>query len=263
MSSINPVFLMPGALSTRAATIGAGFVASLTMGAGQFCTNPGLVLALDGPDLDAFIAAASEALRANVGATMLTPGIHAAYERGVDRLAGNAQVQPLARGRQGEGIHACQAGLFAASAEAFLKDAEMQEEIFGASSLVIRCKSLDDMRAVAERLEGQLTATIQMEEADADAVRALLPALERRAGRILVNGYPTGVEVCHAMVHGGPFPATSDPRSTSVGSLAIRRFVRPVCYQDLPDSLLPQALRDANPLGIWRRVDGRLVPAAG
>ncbi|MBK4735045.1 aldehyde dehydrogenase (NADP(+)) [Noviherbaspirillum pedocola] len=262
MSSINPVFLMPGALALRAATIGASFVASLTMGAGQFCTNPGLVLALEGPDLDGFIAAASEALGANVGATMLTPGIHAAYERGVDRIAGNAQVQALARGKRGVGMHSCQAGLFATTADAFLKDTEMQEEIFGASSLVIRCKSLDDMRAVAERLEGQLTATIQMEDGDAEAVRALLPTLERRAGRILVNGYPTGVEVCHAMVHGGPFPATSDPRSTSVGSLAIRRFLRPVCYQDLPANLLPQALRDDNPLGIWRRVDGSLVPAA-
>jgi NADP-dependent aldehyde dehydrogenase len=135
----------------------------------------------------------------------------------------------------------------------------MQEEIFGASSLVIRCRSLDDMRAVAERLEGQLTATIQMEDGDADAVRALLPVLERKAGRILVNGYPTGVEVCHAMVHGGPFPATSDARSTSVGSLAIDRFLRPVCYQDLPEGLLPEALREGNPLGIWRLRDGELA----
>jgi NADP-dependent aldehyde dehydrogenase len=261
MSSINPVFLMPGALAARAATIGAGFIASLTMGAGQFCTNPGLVLALEGPDADAFIASASEALRASVGATMLTPGIHAAYERGVERIAGNAHVQEIARGKKGESLHSCQAGLFSTTAENFLKDPEMQEEIFGASSLVIRCRTLEDMRAVAERLEGQLTATIQMEDADAGAVRALLPVLERKAGRILVNGYPTGVEVCHAMVHGGPFPATSDARSTSVGSLAIKRYLRPVCYQDLPDSLLPQALQQGNPLKLWRRVDGKLTAA--
>jgi NADP-dependent aldehyde dehydrogenase len=259
MSSINPVFLMPGALAARAAAIGAGFVASLTMGAGQFCTNPGLVLALEGPDTDAFLAAATEALRASVGATMLTAGIHAAYERGVDRIAGNPRVEKLARGAKGGTMHSCQAGLFSTTAQDFLEDAEMQEEIFGASSLVIRCRSLDDMRAVAERLEGQLTATIQMEDGDADAVRALLPVLERKAGRILVNGYPTGVEVCHAMVHGGPFPATSDARSTSVGSLAIDRFLRPVCYQDLPEGLLPEALREGNPLGIWRLRDGELA----
>jgi NADP-dependent aldehyde dehydrogenase len=261
MSSINPVFLMPGALAARAAAIGAGFVASLTMGAGQFCTNPGLALALEGADSDAFIAAAGEALRANVGATMLTAGIHAAYERGVDKIAGNPRVAQLARGLRGDSAHSCQAGLFATTAQDFLADPEMQEEIFGASSLVIRCKSLQDMHAVAERLEGQLTATVQMEEADTEAVRALLPVLERKAGRILVNGYPTGVEVSHAMVHGGPFPATSDARSTSVGTLAIRRFLRPVCYQDLPDSLLPQALKQDNPLRVWRRIDGKLSAA--
>jgi 2,5-dioxopentanoate dehydrogenase len=139
----------------------------------------------------------------------------------------------------------------------------LHEEIFGAASLVIRCPDVAALRAVLERLEGQLTATLHMDPEDADAVRALLPVLERKAGRILANGWPTGVEVCDAMVHGGPFPATSDSRTTSVGTLAIRRFLRPVCYQDIPDSLLPEALRDGNPLGLWRRVDGALVATGG
>jgi NADP-dependent aldehyde dehydrogenase len=148
--------------------------------------------------------------------------------------------------------------LFVTSAADFLKDPELQDENFGASSLVILCESLEDMRDVTEHLEGQLSATLQMEEADTNAARMLLPVLERKAGRILINGYPTGVEVCHAMVHGGPFPATSDARSTSVGTLAIRRFLRPVCYQDFPNSLLPDAIKHDNPLNLWRRVDGKL-----
>lgn len=261
MSSINPVFLMPAALAHRSVAIGRNFVASLTMGAGQFCTNPGLVLALEGSDTDAFLQAATDAMQESTGATMLTAGISQAYQRGVEKLEANQQVQLLARGIQGSTANACQASLFVTSAASFLADPQMQEEIFGASSLVIRCKTMADMGRVAEHLEGQLTATIQMDDDDASIVRQLLPVLERKAGRILVNGFPTGVEVCHAMVHGGPFPATSDARMTSVGTLAIRRFLRPVCYQDLPDSLLPEALRQENPMQLARRIDGQLMLA--
>ena len=138
-----------------------------------------------------------------------------------------------------------------------MADPELREEIFGASSLMIRCRDIRAMRDLAEDLEGQLTATLHMDDADLEDARFLLPTLERKAGRILVNGYPTGVEVSHAMVHGGPFPATADGRSTSVGTLAIRRFLRPVCYQDLPAGLLPEALRDGNPLHLRRLVDGK------
>lgn len=263
MSSINPVILLPAALAARAEALGAGFVGSLTMGAGQFCTNPGLVLALDGPDLERFLTAAAETLGGAAPSTMLTPGIHAAYVEGVARIAANPAVGVLARGQQTVGPHQCRPGLFTSSAEAFLSDPALHEEIFGAASLVIRCPDVAALRAVLERLEGQLTATLHMDPEDAEVVRALLPVLERKAGRILANGWPTGVEVCDAMVHGGPFPATSDSRTTSVGTLAIRRFLRPVCYQDIPDSLLPEALRDGNPLGLWRRVDGVLAAAGG
>ncbi|MES2258017.1 MAG: aldehyde dehydrogenase (NADP(+)) [Pseudomonadota bacterium] len=258
MSSINPVFLLPGALSSRAAAIGAGFAASLTMGAGQFCTNPGLVLAVAGDDADRFIAAAGAALEAGAGATMLTPGIHAAYNAGVDRLGGVPGVATVARGQAGRSAHACRAALFVTDAQAFVANPAMHDEIFGASSLVVLCRGVDDMLQVARHLDGQLTATLQMDDSDLALARALLPVLERRAGRILVNGYPTGVEVCDAMVHGGPFPSTSDPRSTSVGTLAIRRFLRPVCYQDFPAALLPEALAQDNS-GIPRRINGRLV----
>ncbi|TWA66634.1 NADP-dependent aldehyde dehydrogenase [Azospirillum brasilense] len=258
MSSINPVFLLPAALAARAEALGRGFVASLTMGAGQFCTNPGILLAVDGPDLDRFVTAAVEALGGSAAPTMLTPGIHAAFDAGVAALAGNARVATLARGLDGDGPNRCQAALFATTADAFLDDPALREEVFGAASLLIRCPDLESLRAVAERLDGQLTATLQMGAADTKAAAALLPTLERKAGRILANGWPTGVEVCHAMVHGGPFPATSDGRTTSVGTAAIERFLRPVCYQDIPADLLPQALRDGNPLGLWRRFDGAL-----
>jgi len=247
MSSINPVFLMPAALSARAEALGRAFVASLTMGAGQFCTNPGLLLAVDGPELDRFLSAAVEALAGSAATTMLTPGIHAAYDEGVAALAGNGRVKTLGRGPACGGPHRCQAALFAATADAFLDDARLQEEVFGAASLIVLCPDVATMSKVAERLDGQLTASVHMDADDIEAVRPLLPVLERKAGRVLANGWPTGVEVCHAMVHGGPFPATSDSRSTSVGTLAIRRFLRPVCYQDIPDALLPEALRDANP----------------
>ena len=257
MSSINPVILLPGALARRAAEIGRGFVASLTMGAGQFCTNPGLVLAQDGPGLDAFVQAAREALGLAPFATMLTPGIFQAYQGGVERLTTHPGVEVLARGEVDSGMNRGQSALFATDAAGFLADESLKEEIFGASSLLVRCRDLDAMRDLLDRQEGQLTVTLHMDDADLDAARVLLPTLERKAGRVLVNGWPTGVEVGHAMVHGGPFPATSDGRSTSVGSLAIRRFLRPVCYQNLPGALLPATLRDGNPLRIPLQVDGK------
>lgn len=259
MSSVNPVFLLPAALESRAEALATGFVTSLTMGAGQFCTNPGLVIGIAGPALDRFAAAASEAVTAAAASTMLAPGIHAAYERGVAALAGHEAVTTLARGTAGEGPNRCQAALFVTDASRVLADHALAQEVFGASSVLVRCADLDEMVAVARGLEGQLTATLHLDEADRDTARALLPVLETRAGRVLANGWPTGVEVCHAMVHGGPFPATSDTRTTSVGTLAIRRFLRPVCYQDLPDALLPEALQADNPLGLTRLVDGRPV----
>ena len=214
--------------------------------------------------MDRFLSAAAAALAERAAQAMLTPGISQAYRRGVDRLEHEPNVRCVARGLDSDEPNRGQAGLFTTDADSFLAQPALHEEIFGATALVVRCRDAAQLTAVARSLEGQLTATLHLDADDArDAVlaRALLPTLERKAGRILVNGWPTGVEVTHAMVHGGPWPATTDGRSTSVGTAAIERFLRPVCYQDLPDALLPEALREANPWGVRRLVDG--VPAPG
>jgi NADP-dependent aldehyde dehydrogenase len=256
MSSINPVILFPTALAARGAALAVGYVGSLTMGAGQFCTNPGVVLAVAGPDLDAFVAAAGEALAAAPPQVMLTPNIHDAYDKGVAALAGHAAVTEVARGAEGTGCTLGRAALFRTDAAAFLADRALGHEVFGAASIVVACTDMAEVATVISGLEGQLTATLQLDERDHDATLPLIPLLERKAGRILANGWPTGVEVSTAMVHGGPFPATSDPRGTSVGTAAIERFLRPVCYQDLPLALLPAAVADGNPLGLPRTIDG-------
>lgn len=258
MSSINPVVLLPGALAARAEALGTAFVGSLTLFSGQFCTNPGLVVALDSPDLDRFVASAAEALSGNAAQVMLTPGIHAAYEKGVAALSGAEGVTTVARGVAGDGVNRGQHALFATSGDRFRANPALAHEVFGSSSILVKCASVEEMIATIADLEGQLTATLQMEESDqADAAR-LLPTLSRKVGRVLANGWPTGVEVTHAMVHGGPFPSTSDGRSTSVGTLAMMRFLRPVCYQDVADAVLPPALQAANPWQLNRRVEGRL-----
>jgi NADP-dependent aldehyde dehydrogenase len=255
MSSVNPVFLLPGALAKRGAAIAKDFVASLNLGAGQFCTNPGLLLALEGPHLEAFITAAAAQVRGSAAATMLASHIHRGYETGLGEVCAMPGVSVLARGERAQGCKS-QTTLLAAHAETVLANSRLQEELFGPASVLVRCRDLAQMRELAEGLEGQLTATVHMEAIDLTMARQLVPILERKAGRVLFNGFPTGVEVSHAMVHGGPCPATSDPRFTSVGTLAIRRFLRPVCYQDMPDALLPQSLQDDNPLGLWRLRDG-------
>jgi NADP-dependent aldehyde dehydrogenase len=256
MSSINPVFLLPEALAGRPDSIAAGFAASLTLGVGQFCTNPGLVLGIEGPGLDRFCSSTAQALGGVAPGTMLSAGIAGAYQSGVQALASHGDVETITATPHG----GCKGGaaLFRTTAQAFLSQHALSDEVFGPASLVIACRDIDEMIAVAEHLEGQLTATLQMADGDAEAARKLLPILERKAGRILANGFPTGVEVTSAMVHGGPFPSTSDGRSTSVGTAAINRFLRAVCYQDLPASLLPPVLRDENPGAVWRRRDGVL-----
>jgi NADP-dependent aldehyde dehydrogenase len=256
MSSINPVYLLPRALAARAEAIGRDFVASLTLGAGQFCTNPGLVLAIAGADLERFLRASANALAICAPTPMLTPAIHQAYEAGARALAEHNQVETIARGRVGEGLNQGQGALFATDASDFMSDPRLAHEVFGSSSLVVRCRDAETLVSVSETLEGQLTATLHLEPSDGEIARRLLPILEQKAGRILANGWPTGVEVGHAMVHGGPFPATSDSRTTSVGSLAIRRFLRPVCYQDIPGNLLPQVLCDEDRSRLPRLVDG-------
>ncbi|KQN26362.1 2,5-dioxovalerate dehydrogenase [Sphingomonas sp. Leaf33] len=256
MSSINPVVLFPAALAARGTALAEGFVQSLTMGAGQFCTNPGLLLAIDSPELDAFVAAAGEALSKSAPATMLTPSIHNSFDSGVKALADHDAVHTVARGCIGDGVNQAVGALFETTGEVFLADAALGHEVFGSSSVVVRCRDMDEIALVLGAIEGQLTITLQMDVGDtADAAR-IVPVAARRAGRVLANGWPTGVEVAPAMVHGGPFPATSDGRTTSVGTAAIERFVRPVCFQNLAQDLLPPAVTDANPWRFTRRMDG-------
>jgi len=259
MSSINPVILFPAAARSRGAQLGRAYVTSVILGAGQFCTNPGVLLYLDGTDLDAFQQAAVEAMRECPAQQMLAAGIHANFHQGVERLGRHQAVQNLARGKAEEGTNKAQGALFAADAAQFMANETLREEIFGPSSLMVRAQDSAELAHVIDLLEGQLTATLLFDDEDAELVSALLPRLQRKVGRIIGNGWPTGVEVCHAMVHGGPFPATTDGRSTSVGSLAIQRFLRPICYQNLPDALLPPALRNENPLKLMRRVNGAVV----
>jgi len=258
MSSVNPVFLLPAALQAGGAGLAQGFVDSLTLGVGQFCTNPGLLFALEGADLDAFVKAASEALAGKGAGTMLTAGIHEAYNTGVARFGQVEGLQLVAQGgEQGAGC-AARAALYVCDADTYLGNAALEDEVFGPAAVLVRFKDADQLLKAAEALHGQLTVTVHAQAADHGLAGALLPVLERKAGRVLFNGFPTGVEVAHAMVHGGPFPATSDSRTTSVGASAIDRFLRPVCYQNLPANLLPEALRDENPLGLARLQDGTL-----
>ncbi len=256
MSSINPVFILPGALAERSEQLAAGLHGSMTLGVGQFCTNPGLTILDSTTDIEPFVAKLAELVGGSSGATMLNPGISAAYDSGAGALGGNDAVEAVALGQTGDGQ--CQAGaaLFRTSAEAFLSDESLSAELFGPSTLMVTHDGADKMLALAKSLEGQLTATVHGTAADLEANCELLEVLETKVGRVVINAFPTGVEVCHAMVHGGPFPATSDGRSTSVGTRAIHRFTRLVCYQGFPDALLPVELRESNPLGIRRLVDG-------
>jgi alpha-ketoglutaric semialdehyde dehydrogenase len=256
MSSVNPNLLLPGALAARGDTLAQEFAASMTLGCGQFCTNPGLMIGMAGAGFDAFAANAARILATMPAGVMLTAGILRAYEHGIDRLTQHPRVATLARGVAAPGR--AQAALLRVSAHDLLADATLGEEVFGPSSVLVECADADELRAVLRKIEGQLTITLHMEPSDTELVRMLLPLIERKAGRVLANGFPTGVEVCDAIVHGGPFPATSDGRSTSVGTAAIERFLRPVCYQNFGDELLPDALRDANSLGVKRRYAGKL-----
>jgi alpha-ketoglutaric semialdehyde dehydrogenase len=259
MSGINPVFLLPAALEARAETIAQALIDSVTLGTGQMCTKPGIVMGIAGPAFDRFRAAAITSLEARQPATMLTAGIQRAYAKGLDHWKGDTGVKLLASSNTAApGVCAGQPTLFATTAAHFLASPHLLEEVFGPTTLLIECHDQDEVLAVANHLDGQLTAALHMEDADTEIARRLLPILERKAGRILVNGFPTGVEVGYAMVHGGPYPSTSESRSTSVGAMAIDRFLRPVCYQNFPAALLPEALREGNPLHLLRLVDGKI-----
>ncbi|MFG6580363.1 aldehyde dehydrogenase (NADP(+)) [Sulfitobacter sp. 1A13191] len=238
LGSVNPMFMLPAAMAARAEELGKGWAASLTMGAGQFCTNPGIAVVIDGQGADAFVHNAATALQDVAPQVMLTDGIAEAYCAGRDKFKAAPSLRQVHLA-DSEGRTAAPA-LFETTGEEFKANPALHEEVFGPLGLVVRVSSLEEMRALALELDGQLTITLHMDDADVDAACDLMPVLERKAGRLLANGFPTGVEVVDSMVHGGPYPASTNFGATSVGTLSIRRFLRPVSYQNLPEALLPE-----------------------
>ena len=256
MSSGNPVFVLPGALRKDPAALAAGLFGSFTLGAGQFCTKPGIVLVPRADGAEDFLAELRRLTEQAPPFTLLTAGIAREYDRAT--LARGGQVALAAEGAPApEGGFFAGAKLFSSTMEALLADPALADEIFGPDTLLVSCATPKDYVRAARALDGHLTATVLGTEEDLIEHRDLVRVLERKAGRLIFNGFPTGVEVSHAMVHGGPYPATSDARFTSVGSLAIDRFARPVCFQNFPPALLPEELKDGNPLKIRRLVDGK------
>lgn len=258
MSSVNPLILMENALVNQKEKIAKDLTASVIMGAGQFCTNPGLVLMIESEATDLFLAAFSEQIKAATPATMLNKNICKAYNEGVKSLRDKHEISLLATAIQKASSEKYEAGAVAhtISANDFLSDKAFSEEVFGPATLVVLCKTGQELDKVLQSLEGQLTASVHAAAGDELLVKTIVSTIVQKAGRLIYGGYPTGVEVCHSMHHGGPFPSTTDAKFTSVGTAAISRFVRPVAYQDFPDDLLPDPLKNANPLGITRLVDG-------
>ncbi|HEX8038187.1 MAG TPA: aldehyde dehydrogenase (NADP(+)) [Chryseosolibacter sp.] len=255
MGSTNPVFILPEAMRQKRENIAKELAASVTLGVGQFCTNPGLVF-YQSDEEKTFTRSLSKVLEETAPGVMLTSYIQEAYRAGVEKLSGTKGVNTLVKGKATEGAYA-PAFLFESAGETFLNDHSLEEEVFGPSTLAVSVDDKEQLMRIARQLGGHLTATIHATDNDLKEYSGLIAILEQKVGRIIINGYPTGVEVTHAMIHGGPFPATTDSRSTSVGTDAIKRFARPVCYQNFPQSLLPDELKDGNPLGIWRMVDGK------
>lgn len=261
MGSVNPVLLLPEALRTSADSIAKGFVGSLTLGTGQFCVNPGLVLALADEGLERFLSGATEQLQQVDAGVMLNQGIRSGYDDSLARYRASDKVELVAEGRAASDDQGftVQAALLRTRAVDYLANPEIHGEIFGPVSLVVACDTLVQLQQVLAQLEGQLSGTIHCTESELAQHTDLVDMLTHKVGRLVINGFPTGVEVCPSMMHGGPFPASSDPRFTSVGTAAIKRFLRPVCYQSFPEALLPDALRDDNPLQLTRVVNGHLT----
>ncbi|MEU6341091.1 aldehyde dehydrogenase (NADP(+)) [Streptomyces sp. NPDC046977] len=257
MTSVNPTFVLPSALAARGAEIGDGFAERMLVNVGQACLKPALLLAIDGPGYTALRDAAAARVGAMHARTMLTPGILDAYKRGVRRLR-DAGATTLVEGPGPQGPGEGRALLLEVDGDRFLAEPALSGEVFGPTAIVVRLTGMDQLLEVARSLRGQLSAAMHIDEPDHTAAARLLPVLERRTGRIVVNAFAHPQEVAHATVHGGPFPATTDSRFTSVGMTAIDRFLRPVTYQGFPDALLPEALSAGNPLGLWRLTDGQL-----
>jgi NADP-dependent aldehyde dehydrogenase len=263
MGSINPVFVLPNALKARGAEIAQSLAKSVTVGVGQFCTKPGVVVGLSGANFDGFLQQFASAVGATPAGTMLHAGIAKHYSTAIAARAASAHVRlpvPIAPPSQAAATQAA-AAVFVTEAQTFLQNTELRQEVFGPASLAVTCDSPGQLEKIAQSLEGQLTITVHGDDQDLRQHAALIATLREKCGRLVFGGVPTGVEVAPAMHHGGPYPATTDPRFTSVGTAAILRFVRPLCFQDCPEDLLPPELKNSNPLGIWRLVDNEWTRA--
>ena len=256
MGSSNPVFILPKALAQRKDAIAQGLSTSVNLGVGQFCTNPGLVFLQASEDTESFKRSLADHMAKSAAGVMLSSGISQNYHTRLEKVRAIPGVEVLAKGQAAETACHGTSHLMSATAQSFLNEPALQEEVFGPSTLLVTGQHKDELMEAARNLHGHLTVSIHGTEEDLMESQDLIAILEQKAGRLIINDYPTGVEVCHSMVHGGPYPATTDSRSTSVGTGAIKRFARPVCYQSFPPSLLPDELKDDNPLHIWRLVDG-------
>ncbi|GGZ69640.1 aldehyde dehydrogenase (NADP(+)) [Algibacter mikhailovii] len=261
MGSTNPVFILPRALKQKGEEIAGGMADSVALGVGQFCTNPGLVFAQKSDALESYKTAIKNKVSEFPAGIMLTPGIKQSYDAGVSRTLEINEVDDFAAGLNPESPNSGTSRIFKTSIENFLRNASLAEENFGPSSVLVEATNKADLLEAAQSLKGHLTASVFGTDEDFEEHKDLIDVLELKVGRVVVNGYPTGVEVCHAMVHGGPYPATTAPQSTSVGTNAIKRFVRPICFQSYPKVLLPEELKDDNPLNIWRLVNGEFTKA--
>ena len=257
MSSINPVIFLPDTIAENGDLLAQQFVASLNLGAGQFCTNPGLVIVMECDGLNNFISKITTAISTAIPQKMLHNGIHQSYNAGLENMLKQKGIQLLAQSLQPPLEMEGRPSFARVTASAFLGNPALHEEVFGPYSLMIVCNNKEEMIAVLHSLKGQLTGTIMGTIEDFETHSDIIEIQTSLAGRVILNGAPTGVEVCASMVHGGPFPATTDGRFTSVGTGAIKRWVRPVCFQNFSDSLLPDALKSNNPLGIWRLVNNQ------
>lgn len=258
MGSINPVILFENALTERAETLATQLADSVTLGVGQFCTNPGLILGVESDNFNTFLNSFKVKMQAKTAAPMLHTGIAQNYQKGVDSVSNQAETDVLTIENDNNALSG-HPSVGVVSGTTFLKNKTLHQEVFGPFSLVVKCKDKSELKRIIEKLEGQLTATLMAEPSDLKNGKDVIAAISEKCGRLIINNVPTGVEVTHAMQHGGPFPSTTDSRFTSVGTSAILRFVRPLCFQNYPNDLLPDALKEGNPLSIWRKVNGQLT----
>ncbi len=259
MGSTNPVFILPGAMKEKNEIIAKGLIGSVSLGVGQFCTNPGLVITQKSDDSNSFLQNLKTYNAETQAGTMLSEQIKNNFSKGVQNLSKTAGVEMISSPSVEESGNQAKTNIFSTDGKTFLESHSLSEEVFGPSTINVSTDDKAEMLKIAQGLDGHLTATIHGTEQDLDEYADLVRILEQKVGRLIFNGFPTGVEVCHSIVHGGPYPATTVPQSTSVGTTAIKRFSRPVCYQDFPQHTLPEPLKDGNPLKIWRMVNGEMI----